>query len=74
MINFKELKAKSAPFLAQAKTFGNQAVQYVKENPRSAAYDLAAAALAITVLDIEDTLESVEANTWVSAASDLDII
>mgnify|MGYP003114883441 FL=1 len=70
-MKFEELKTKAQPFLSKTKELGTMAFNYVKENPRDAAYDVAAFAIAVALLDIDDALEAIEDSTAVSAAVDL---
>lgn len=71
-MKFEELKTKAQPFLSKTKELGTMAFNYVKENPRDAAYDVAAFAIAIALLDIDDALEAIESSTELSAAIDLE--
>ena len=71
-MKIEEMKEKATPFLSKAKALGSRAIEYVKTNPRDAAYDLAAIAIAAALLDIDDVLEDIESHTELSAAIDLE--
>ena len=71
-MDFETIKTKSTPAVREAKTLGNRFIDYVKANPRDAAFDVAAVVLTFMIMDIEDALDSVDDNTALSAAVDLE--
>ena len=71
-MNFDQIKDKSGPAIQEAKGLGKRFVDYVKNNPRDAAFDIAAVVLTFMIMDIEDALDSVDDNTALSAAVDLE--
>jgi hypothetical protein len=71
-MDFDQIKNKSGPAIQEAKSLGKRFVDYVKNNPRDAAFDIAAVVLTFMVMDIEDSLDSIDDSSAVSAAVDLE--
>jgi hypothetical protein len=81
-MKLNELKAKAQTALHQAKTklkdidlnmdtaktYGNQALKYAKENPS----DIMVGLITIMVMDMDDSIESIEDSTAISAIVDAD--
>ena len=69
-MNFDQIK--SSPAAQEAKSYGKRLIDYVKHNPRDAAFDVAAIVLTFMVMDIEDALDSIDDSSALSAAVDLE--
>jgi len=69
-MNFDDIKSKSGPAVQEAKTLGRRFIDYVKQNPREAAFDVAAVVLTFAIMDIEDAIDSIDDSTALSAAVD----
>tara|TARA_R110001632_G_scaffold141622_1_gene257615 strand:- start:142 stop:348 length:207 start_codon:yes stop_codon:yes gene_type:complete len=57
-------------FKQKATDLSNRAINYVKNNPREAFFDVAALVVAFALMDIDDALDSIDDSTALSAAVD----